>query len=388
MPPRKKKSETAAAVANVESIVDSVVEVDTEGKNGLEVLDSLPTQDTPLIKTRAKREKRASKHKVVALVTADGIQGAFQSETRKPLIAHLPIHSSEVKFHDQPFTYDPRPPAPLEAYNAADIDPFSNEAAYEATEKTAVADSDGTAFTLSMGATAESAPAISSAQKQTVQSSSANLTTAPVSEPSRKEYGPTTLLVQFANTAHTHELPSETSLACFWCCEEFPGKPCVIPMRIVEKVWHVYGNFCTPQCCMAYLLSELLDAHVRWERIALLSRLYGNQFNGRIYPAPSRESLQRFGGPISITDFRSICDSQRVRVDIHYPPMVSILASMDTKPIDFYETSMRGNYVPQYNPQKVIQEQGSSQLKLKRTKPLKEKENTLDACLNITVMSH
>ncbi len=388
MPPRKKKTE-AVTVPDVDPISNSIVVVDTEGKDGLEVLDSLPTQDTPLIKTRAKREKRTSKHKVVALVTADGIQGAFQSETRKPLIAHLPVHSNEVKFHDQPFTYDPRPPAPLEAFNAADIDPFSNEAAYEATEKsTPSADENSNAFTLSMGSSVDSVSALSSVQKQSASTNSAVLQAASHTEPSRKEYGPTTLLVQFANTTHTHELPAETSLACFWCCEGFSGKPCVIPTRIVDKVWHVYGNFCTPQCCMAYLLSELLDAHVRWERIALLSRLYGGQFNGRIYPAPSRESLQRFGGPIAINDFRSICDSQRVRVDIHYPPMVSILASMDTKPIDFYETSMRGNYVPQYNPQKTTHEHGSSQLKLKRTKPLKEKESTLDACLNITVMSH
>ena len=219
-------------------------------------------------------------------------------------------------------------------------------------------------------------------------------TSVPISSPSTavnvqpKEYGPSTLLVQFANTAHTHELPSESSLLCFWCCEGFTGKPCVIPTRVVEKVWHVYGNFCTPQCCMAHLMSELIDTHIRWERIALLNRLYGNQFNGRIYPAPSRESLQQFGGPISIEDFRSICERQRIRVDINYPPMVSILASMDTKPIDFYETSIRSNYLPQYNAQKSICEQGSSQLKLKRSKPLKEKESTLDACLNITIMSN
>ena len=86
---------------------------------------------------------------------------------------------------------------------------------------------------------------------------------------------------------------------------------------------------------MAYLLSELMDTHVRWERIALLNRLYGKECGGRVYPAPSRESLIRFGGPLNKDEFHEICDSQRLRVDIHMPPMVSILASMDTKPIDF-----------------------------------------------------
>jgi len=53
---------------------------------------------------------------------------------------------------------------------------------------------------------------------------------------------------------------------------------------------------------------------------------------------------------------------------------------MDTKPIDFYETSMRNvtsAYVPVANT--------DSGLKLKRSKPLKDRESTLDACLNISV---
>jgi hypothetical protein len=339
------------------------------------------TTPAPPIKTRAKREKRSTKHKVVALVTADGIQGTFQTETRKPLIAHLPIHSSEVKFHDQPFAYDPNPPAPLEAFNAADIDPFSNEAAYEVSQKEISAQ----VFTWSENEEGKSKSNTAVQQKAVVP------LVAPVntgSSSSRKEYGPTTLLVQFANTVHTHELPAETNLACFWCCETFSGKPCIIPTRVVDTIWNVYGNFCTPQCCMAYLLSELLDTHIRWERIALLHRLYGSQTNGRIYPAPGRESLQRFGGPISIEDFRSICESQRIRVDVQYPPMVSILASMDTKPIDFYETAIRSNYLPNYTVQKTAEESASSSLKLKRSKPLKERESTLDACLNITIMSN
>lgn len=375
MPPRKKKTES------VESLVQHIpIQQDDSGEIVVNAMDDTSAL-VPPIKTKGKREKRSTKHKVVALVTADGIQGAFQNEARKPLIAHLPIHSSEVKFHEQPFIYDPNPPAPLEAFNAADIDPFSNEAAYEVSEK----DTHTTAFTWSPDKEDVSK------SNELVQQKVAPF--APTSTPvhtahSRKEYGPTTLLVQFANSVHTHELPSETTLSCFWCCDTFSGKPCVIPTKIVEKVWNVYGNFCTPQCCMAHLLSELLDTHIRWERIALLHQLYGAQTNGRIYPAPGRESLQRFGGPISIEDFRGICESQRVRVDIQYPPMVSILASMDTKPIDFYETAIRSNYLPSYTVQKSLDDSTPSSLKLKRSKPLKERESTLDACLNITIMSN
>jgi hypothetical protein len=206
-----------------------------------------------------------------------------------------------------------------------------------------------------------------------------------VAAPSRKEYGPTTLLVQFANTKQTQELPKESSAVCFWCCDKFGGSPCVIPTRISDDVWHVYGNYCTPQCAMAYLMSEILDTHTRWERIALLNRLYSDSTNGRIYPAPARETLSKFGGPISIEDHRAMCDAQRVRVDVHMPPMVSILASMDTKPIDFYETPLRNTFASPHQYVRQATHDEPTGLKLKRTKPLKDKESTLDNCFPITV---
>jgi hypothetical protein len=327
-------------------------------------------EETPV---KAKREKRSSKHKVVAVITPDGIQGSFQSEVKRPLIAHLPIKSSEIKFHDQLYVYDPNPPAQFEAFDAAELDPFIETSNYEP-----VPESESKTPAVIIEEKKTSQP-----QQVTQQQVTQQLQQAPM----RKEYGPTKLLVQFGNTQHTQELPAETDLACFWCCDSFKGRPCVVPLKIVDNVWHVYGNFCTPQCCMAHLLAENVDTHTRWERIALLNCLYKDFVNGRIYPAPNRECLQRFGGPISIQEFRGICESQRIRVDVHLPPMVSILASMDTKPIDFYETTIRNTVVNPYQYSLPKVEDTPQSLKLKRNKPLKDKENTLDSCLNIMVKS-
>jgi hypothetical protein len=311
-------------------------------------------------KQRAKREKKTSKHQVVAVITPDGIQGNFQPDIRRPLIAHLPIHSSDVEFHEQHLTYDPRPPCQPEAFNAAEIDPFSSEATYENVPKTVV---------------------------EEVKEHEAKEVVTPIPVVGkRKEYGKGPLLVCYAESSNTKELPSETSIACFWCCEQFSGRPCIIPSHIIGDVWHVYGNFCTPQCSMAYLIREQLDTHTRWERISLLNRLYSTFSHGRIYPAPARESMERFGGTISSDEFRSICEGQRVRVDLHIPPMVSILASIDTKPIDFYETPLCTTFSTA--PQKALTTSDEPKiLKLRRTKPLKDKESTLDACLQINIGS-
>jgi len=354
MPPRKKV---------VAAPIEPVEEPSTN------TLEHLPVIE---VKQKVKREKKSTKHKVVAIVTPNGIEGTFQNESKRPLIAHLPIHSSDIVFHDQPITYDPNPPCQPEAFNAEWVDPFASEAMFD-TAPEHVSSNQPTPTTTHI-----LEQQLNHGKESTITSHSV------LQSSSRKEYGPTTLLVQYKDTHATKELPSQTELACFWCCEQFNGRPCVIPNSIVQTVWNVYGNYCTPQCAMAYLLSEILDTHTRWERISLLNRLYAKQINGRIYPAPSRESLQRFGGPITPDEFRSICESQTVRVDIHMPPMVSILASMDTKPIDFYETPLRNTFASPHQVSIQRQQEEPTGLKLKRTKPLKDKESTLDMCLQIT----
>jgi hypothetical protein len=65
--------------------------------------------------------------------------------------------------------------------------------------------------------------------------------------------------------------------------------------------------------------------------------------------------------------------------------MVSILASMDTKPIDFYETPLRNTFA---SPHQIAIQRNLDEpvgLKLRRTKPLKDKESTLDSCLQIKI---
>ncbi len=377
MPPRKKT--VVAPVPAPEPVQEPPVEIVQQVQEQIQVVQESAA------KPKAKREKKTSKHKVVAVVTPEGIQGIFQPEVRRPLIAHLPIHSNEVQFHESSLmTYDPNPPPQPEAFDVADIDPFAETATYDIAPTLPNPEPSMETPEQQLQPTFESYNVLQPATQHVVQS-------APVPQSnqqpsiSRKEYGPTQLLVQHASSKHTLELPSQTELSCFWCCEQFTGRPCVIPSFVNDGVWNVYGNFCTPQCSMSYLLSELVDMHTRWERIALLNRLYGGQMNGRIYPAPARETLQRFGGPMTIEEFRAICDKQRIRVDIHIPPMVSILASMDTKPIDFYETPLRNTFASPHSvpiARSIDEPQG---LKLKRSKPLKDKESTLDSCFQITV---
>ena len=192
--------------------------------------------------TKAKREKKSTKHKVVAIITPDGIQGSFQPEKQRPLIAHLPIKTSEIQFHDQPIIYDPKPPGNPEAYDAGEIDPFSTEATY-------------TYEGFPTGKPENTVVAAEQPEHTEVESKSQQVQIPVSTAQQKREYGPTTLLVQFKSSNSTRELPASSTAACFWCCEVFEGRPCVIPSFISDNTWHVYGNYCTPQCALAYLLS-------------------------------------------------------------------------------------------------------------------------------------
>lgn len=383
-------------------------------KNAVAPLKTISTEDEikpfennappPEAEKKPKRERKSTKHKVVAIVGPDGIQGSFQTEARRPLIAHLPIHSNEVVFHDQPLVYDPRPPVEnLYAFDQENQDPYIPENGYDPTiEGNIIIDKnvqetlekrrrEEEMYRLSLssekqkasegadcGGSGECSTLLDQLVQVPVVAAKEDHGVVPTNAYVPKDYGNCELLVCYKNSRQTQYLPNSSGVACFWCCDNFSGGTCIIPKEVIGNVWQVYGNFCSPQCALAYLLSELMDTHIRWERIALLQRLYGSQCaGGRVYPAPARETLQRFGGPVSSNDYHAMCDKQRIRLDVHMPPMVSILPTMDTKPIDFYETNMK-NSVPSVA---AIAKEETGGLKLKRSKPLKEQENTLDSIL-------
>ena len=86
---------------------------------------------------------------------------------------------------------------------------------------------------------------------------------------------------------------------------------------------------------------------------------------------------------MTIESFRATVRAGKVRIDIHMPPMVSILGSIDTKPIDFFDSSLKNTL---FSPaEKTAQRNTEEGLRLKRTKPLKDRDSTLDSVMNIQI---
>ena len=378
MPPKKTSKKSTSTTAT-EQVTNTVIVPPTPTPDPAPAPTPAPATEAtaePVVTTTKKSaepKKRSKKQvQVVAIVTPQGIEGNFQSaEPRRSLIAHLQVHSNEVQFFDQSLQYNPNPPLQPEPYDEGCNQEIFESVDKEQQEEQIVDAGKPTPIPDPLGN-----PIVSNKQSEHTGETIKGL----------QPFYRCDLMVQYKDTNKSGTLPESSEVACLWDTEYFSGPPCVIPEREDNGIYRVYGNFCCPECALAYLLNEIIDPHVRWERMSLLHRFYQQYYENRIFPAPSREILKKFGGPLSIEEYRATIHENIVRVDIQVPPLVSILGTMDTKPIDFYDTNLRANGTPgngNIHTERISKaEEG---LRLRRTKPLKDRESTLDACMKISI---
>ena len=323
------------------------------------------TQD-PVKKTKKKQ------FPVVAIITPDGIEGNLMMTTRHPLVVHLPIQSRDVSMNDMPITYNPLPPSDAQPYDSFSENPFHEEMEHIAGQ-TMRSESASSASLASCASSMPTMPTIPSIPTVNDKDSANEIDFYRLKG---------TFLVQFQHSSDVKTIPTSSDVACFWCCQPFTNRPVVLPIRDTGEYLTVTGNFCCPECACAYLFDSRQDAHTRWEQLSLLNRVYADACGGYIHPAPHRTILKMFGGSLTMEQYRKLIRSHSVRVDIHLPPMVSILSTMDTKPIDFYDASLTKN-VNETVTERL--QKAEEVLRLRRTKPLKAWESTLDACINLKI---
>lgn len=383
MPVKKRQSKKALENIPVLNTLEQSPEIAAPPEVANPVKNSV--ESTPSKKVRQRKEKKPVQ--VVAIVTSDGIEGSFTPESRRPLIVHFPFNSTEIKFNDTALQYDPSPPPQVQPYDG-DQNYFQVNSEVSSDENQIGVELEGWKMSLEEHLKKQDPlfPLLAKEQeiKTEVKEKEVEVSKPYVLEKVEKAQ----LLKCYAvKTGETFTPPSSTDVHCFWCTHCFEGTPSFLPVKEESSVYHVYGNFCTPQCGLAYLLYEHMDSHVRWERMALLHRMYRSV--GRLYPAPPRESLTTYGGYYSIEKFRELIGVNKLRVDVQVPPMISILGTLDTKPIDFYDSSLQNTFTQGFSLDrfKAWSEQGGAlkALRLQRSKPLKDRESTLDACINISV---
>jgi len=325
----------------------------------IKVEETVPKEEKP-----AKKVSKKKQFPVIAVVGPDGIEGNLLPETRRPLIVHLPIQSRDILMNDMSLMYNPAPPIDAQPYDINADNPF-----YESVEQLEVQTNEIIIPSTNFEQVSQEVKPI-------------DIVVQPVDANVNYYNLKSTLLIQFKDSSDVKTIPETSDIACFWCCHTFTNRPVVLPIRDTGEYLEVTGNFCSPECAVAHLFDMRQDSHTRWDQLALLYRVYSEACKGKIHPAPNRAALKLFGGNLSIQDYRALIQSHSVRVDIHLPPMVSILATMDTKPIDFYDASLTKGVTETI---KERLQKAEEVLRLRRTKPLKAWESTLDACINLKI---
>ena len=356
--PRARKSKTAVAGVSVPDVPveEPTVQITEQFVEApiLSIVEEKPVKE---------KKPRASKKTppVVAIVTPSGITGSFLSEQR-PLIAHLPVKTSAINFDlTNATTYNSTPAEPAKAYDAKN----DNMSYLDGVQEGACVDSDDVMI---------------------VKQSDKN--EAPVTKCKLPSHYSEKLMVLFQDSNRYNKLPTSTEIACFWCCHSFCGAPVAIPSHILDEIWYMYGNFCSPECATAYLFKERVDNHAQWERYALLNSLYAEDAAipagspRGIRPAPPREVLRMFGGSMDISEYRAVVHEKRLRIDVLTPPMVSIIQTMDTKPIDFYDQNLKNVFI-RNDIQHKYNAPGAQGLRLRRSKPVKSRESTVEWAMQI-----
>jgi hypothetical protein len=166
--------------------------------------------------------------------------------------------------------------------------------------------------------------------------------------------------------------------SCFWCCHPFSWKASVLPISYdaYENMYACEGNFCSPECGLAYLYADpSLSDVTRWTRHTLLADMYRTLYKNKdVTPSPARSTLRQFGGPLDIEQFRQYTTSSEDMVAVQLPPLRLHLPSMNVQgPIRDVKKFVALS-------QETV-DKASKELRLKRSKPVHTNLPTLDKCM-------
>lgn len=117
----------------------------------------------------------------------------------------------------------------------------------------------------------------------------------------------------------------KTDVLCWRCCHSFTCYPCFIIWNKIGDDLYIHGNFCTPNCAIAY--NMLMTDYKKDDRNSLTINVYSTFCKvptDGIKPSREKEILKAFGGTVDIDEYRS----SAIKFDYDYrylmPPLKSI----------------------------------------------------------------
>jgi len=191
----------------------------------------------------------------------------------------------------------------------------------------------------------------------------------------------TNTMLQFQEANNRKKWPESTTIHCWWDACPFNSPPCSLPIKKNDNEFTVIGCFCSPECAAAWNYQNN-DDDEKWERYALLNHLYRKVYKNidvNIKLASPREILKIFGGSQTIEEFRKNNSNYNTNFNIVLPPMVSIISQIEANQNDIF-TCRKRSFIP-IDKERI--KKANDDLKLKRSKPLSDKRNTLENCMKL-----
>lgn len=180
------------------------------------------------------------------------------------------------------------------------------------------------------------------------------------------------IFFDFVTANNNREWPTSVKIACLWCTECFTNTPCGIPLKYDNGKYQLFGNFCSPECAAAYNFDNFSSEDNVWEYYSFINHVYGGKKEIKV--APPRLALKKFGGKLTIGEFRECNQNYNKTYEVVEPPFVSVIPTLEEVVINNNCKSFSN-----YN-------ENSEEYRLKRTKPLPNYKNTLDSCMNLKIV--
>uniref|UniRef100_A0A6C0BN23 MYM-type domain-containing protein n=1 Tax=viral metagenome TaxID=1070528 RepID=A0A6C0BN23_9ZZZZ len=112
------------------------------------------------------------------------------------------------------------------------------------------------------------------------------------------------------------EWPQSCEIACWHDGETFDSTPIPIVTDYDQQLdlYSVYGVFCSPNCAFTYIIEQ--EPYLTTRRMLYMNHMLRNvfQIHSPVKPAPPRIRLQRFGGDLTIEQFRNNFHQLQIRV--------------------------------------------------------------------------
>jgi len=159
-----------------------------------------------------------------------------------------------------------------------------------------------------------------------------------------------------------------TNIHCWWCVHPFSNPPFGLPLKYENNRYEVQGCFCSLNCAKAYNLKE--NNYRTSEINSLIENFRRDLFGVDSLPvliAPPRQSLDIFGGYMTIEDFRKEFYIMNKSI-IHLSPSVSPVRNLFEE--EYHDKIIRANAT-------------GERLRLKRNSAPPQISYNLDKIMNI-----